>query len=224
MTFDEKLAQALDKSAKARAKQMLTVKKKHRFSLAYRLWEHKTLRNLRHNRIDMRWTLRKARYVVAAMIAAFFLAIGGTAYAAVVIIGRYGFVDKVDYSKMLVENHPSDKTTFEEYYGLPSEDGWELENYDTSGSFTVLNYKRGDQSVDFLQRLIDEETITNINTEKTNVEMVSIYTENDGFVLDFDDGVALFWIYDGYVLEIVGNLNKTETINLAYSTKILNLE
>lgn len=62
----------------------------------------------------------------------------------------------------------------------------------------------------------------NINTEIADIEPISLYTENDGFILDYgNNGCLLYWIYDGYLLHISGNLNKNETINLAYSTKII---
>lgn len=224
MTFDEKLAQALRNTEKERVEKMFAVEKKHRFSPAYRLWKYKTLRDLRKKRLDNRWTLRRARHIVAAAVAASTLLIGATAYAAAVAIGRYGFVDKRDYSKLLIEAYPSDKTYFEEYYGLPEEDGWETEDCSVLTEAVILNYKRGEKNIYFVQKLINEEAVTNINTEKAQVEMLSLYSENDGFVLDFGSGVALFWVYDGYLLEIVGNLNKSEATNLAYSTKIIDLE
>ena len=128
MTVEEKLAQAFKETFDERTERVMKIEKKHRFSFAYRLWERKMLRNLRHGRCDKSWTLKKARRTVAAITIAFSLLIGGTAYAAVALIGRYGFVDKVDYSKVLIETHHSDKTTLEEYYGLTEEDGWELIN------------------------------------------------------------------------------------------------
>ncbi len=225
MEFDEKLAQALGETFDERMARRMKVTKKHSFSLSYRLWEYKTLKNLRRNRFDNHWTLRKARCAVAAMVCALTLLIGITAYAAIVIMGRYNFVDKSDYSKMLIEAHPTDKTTFEEYYGLPEEDGWEMEDYDILHRFTAVNYRRGDKEVTFCQSLIEEGNMGNINTEKADVEMLSLYSENDGFVLEFrDDWSSIFWIYNGYLLEITGNINKKEAVNLAHSTKIIDLQ
>lgn len=224
MTFDEMLKQAFDETAEEHAKQMLTVEKKHRFSLAYRLWERKMLRDLRRNRYDRHWTLRKARYVVTMIIAVSSLLLGVTSYAAVAAIGRYSFDTKPDYSKLFIENHPSDKTTLEEYYGLPEEDGWVLVNYDILFNSTMLKYECGDKMVSFSQEIILESNMGNINTEKADIEPLSLYMENDGFILDFgDNGCLLYWTYDGYLLHISSNLNKNETINLAYSTKIVDL-
>ncbi len=222
MTVEEKLAQAFKETFDERTERIMKIEKKHRFSLAYRLWERKMLHDIRRGRCNGRWTLKKARYAVAALIAVFSLLIGGTAYAAVIIIGRYGFENKVDYSKMLIETHPSDKTTFEEYYGLPEEDDWKCTDSYAGTAFTTLNYERGDIKISFVQRIIHEGNMGQINTEKADIEMLSLYSENDGFVLEFrDDWSSMYWIHDGYLLEIDGNLNKTEMMNLAYSTKII---
>lgn len=220
MTFDEKLAIALSETAAERSAQMNVIKK-HRFSFSYRLWKYKTLSNLRRNRRSEHWTLKKARLIVVAVTVAISLLIGGTAYAAVVMVGRYGFENKIDYSKMLIETHPSDKTAIEEYYGLPEEDGWELVNYDFSPHSIMANYRRGEKTVAVSQYTIDDGNMGNINTENADIEMVSLYTENDGFVLEYhEDWTGIFWIYDGYMFEIDGNLDKSEAKNLALSTKI----
>lgn len=224
MTFDEIMKQALGETIDDRLEQMQTVTPKPKFSFSYRLWERKTLRDLQRDRHNEHWTLKRAKYIVVAMTVLLSLLIGGTAYAAVVLIGRFGFEDKVDYSKMLIETHPSDKTVIEEYYGLPEDDGWKLTDYDISESWSTLVYQRGGTKVSFDQMIIHEGNMGHINTEKADVEMLSLYSENDGFVLEIrEDWSGIFWIYDGYLLEITGNINKNEAIDLAYSTKIVDL-
>lgn len=223
MTFDEKLAQALGSTAKARAEQMLIVTKKHRFSLAYRLWEYKTLRNLRKDRYDKRWTLRRARYVILAAIIASSLLLGVTAYAVGITIGRYSFDTKPDYSKLFIESISSDKTSIEKYYGLPEEDGWRIVEYFVNDTETLINYKRNEKTIYFGQRVITG-YIGNVNTEKEDVEPMSLYEKNDGFFIDFGEGeCSLYWIYDGYLFDLGGNITKDEALNLAYSTKIVEL-
>lgn len=221
MTFNDLLRQALAETAEERAVQMLKVEKKHRFSLAYKLWEHKTLCDLRRGKRNTRWTLKRAKAVVAAGFAACFLLVGGTAFAAI-SMGRYGFVDKRDYSKLLVERYPSDKTSFEEYYGLPEEDGWVLRNCDSTYAVTLLHYTRCEKSINFSQSLIYDGNMGNINTENADVEMLSLYAENDGFILVFrDNWCSIHWIYDGYLLNLDGNITKSKAINLALSTKVV---
>lgn len=40
-------------------------------------------------------------------------------------------------------------------------------------------------------------------------------------MLNFENDSVIFWIYDGYLMEIAGNLAKKDMLNLAYSTKII---
>ena len=224
MTVEEKLAQAFKETFDERTERVMKIEKKHRFSLAYRLWERKTLRDLRSGRRNGRWTLKKARYAVSAMIAAFSLLIGGTAYAAVVLIGRYGFEDKIDYSKVLIETHPSDKTIIEEYYGLPEEDGWELVERNAVYFSSMSNYRRGDIKITFMQETIHSGTTGNISTDRAEIEWLSLYEENDGFIMEFgEENSLIYWIYDGYLFKMYGNIAKNKMIKLVYSTKIVNL-
>lgn len=221
MNIDEIIAAALEEEFEERVEQYCADTKKHRFSLAYRLWEYKTLRDLRKDRHNNRWTLRKARHVVAAAIIAASLLIGTTVYAAVAM-GRYYFDTKPDHSRLFIENLSSDKISFEEYYGLPEEDGWEIIDRYIDNTELLMNYRNGEKKVTFGQRIITEGTIGNINTEKTDPEPVSLYEENDGFILVFhEDWCALYWIYDGYLFDLGGNITKIEAMNLAYSTKII---
>lgn len=224
MNIDEMIAKALEEEFEERVEQYSADTKKHRFSLAYRLWEYKTLKNLRNDRYDKRWTLSRARYVAAATIIAASLLVGATAYAAVAAIGRYSFDTKPDYSKMFIENHPSDKTTLEEYYGLPEEDGWEITNFGELSNVILISYKRGGQIVSFEQSLIYEGNMGNLNTENAVIEPMSLYENDDGFLIELSNNeCGILWIYNGYLFSINGNLDKKEIIDLAYSTKIINL-
>ena len=222
MNIDEIIAKALEEEFEERVEQCCADTKKHRFSLAYRLWEYKTIRDLRKNQHNNLWTLRKARHVVTAIIIVTSMLIGTTVYAAAVI-GRYYFNTNPDHSRLFIENLSSDKTSFEEYYGLPEEDGWEIIDRYIDDTELLVNYRNGEKKVTFGQRIITEGTIGNINTEKTSPESVSLYEENDGFILVFhEDWCALYWIYGGYLFDLNGNITKTEAITLAFSTKIIN--
>lgn len=226
MKFEDKLAQAFKETLDERTEKLMKVEKKHLFSLAYRLWERKMLRDLRRNRVDKRWSLKRARYAAAAMITAFALLIGGSAYAAIIISSRFAFEDTVDYTRLLVEKHPSDKTTFEEYYGLPQEDDWEITYADLEHFNTQLRlkYKRGDSMVIFLQKLVHEGNMEQFYDKNADVEILSLYSDTDGFLIKPEKGDAsICWVYDGYFFRIVGDFDKEEAINLAYSTKIIEI-
>ncbi len=222
MTFDEILKQALSETVDERVEKMLNVEPKPKFSLSYRLWERRTLKCLSRNQYDSRWTLHKARRVVTALAIAAAIALVMTGCAVVnLMIGRFSFDNKTDYSKLFIENLSSDKTRIEEYYGLPKEDGWVITNYGDLEDRILISYKRGEEIVSFQQSVIDG-NMGIVNTENAVVEPMSLYKENDGFFIKFKRGdCGLWWIYDGYLFSTVGNLNKDELINLAYSTKIV---
>ena len=125
---------------------------------------------------------------------------------------------------MLIETHHSDKTTFEEYYGLPEEDGRELIDYCITPLFTSLNYRCGTENIAFSQQIIYEGNMGNISTDKAEVEPLSLYEENAGFIMNFgNNGTLIYWVYDGYLLLFAGNINKNTAIKLVYSTKIVEL-
>lgn len=223
MTIDEMVRIALAETYEKREEQILTVPKKHRFSLGYRLWEYRTLKSLEKNRFDSRWTLKKARYAVASLSVAVSLMLATSVYAVGAFVGRYAFEDKTEYSKLFIENITSDKTVIEEYYGLPEEDGWEMVDCYKSDIQTVICYEQGDKKVTFQQRIING-YIANVNTENALIEPMSLYKNDDGFFIQFQKttDIGLYWIYDGYLFTLLGNITKEEAVNLAYSIKIAN--
>ncbi len=221
MTFNRKLAQALRNTSKARKEKMIGVSKKHKFSLAYKLWEYKTLKNLKKNQYNKRWTLRRARYAAAVIIAAASLLLGTTVYAVGIMIGRYSFDTKPNYSELFIENLYSDKKSIEECYGLPEENGWRIVYSYSDETQTLINYECGDKKITFSQRVIHG-NMSSVNTENSVVEPISIYVENDGFFIDHGEGIcSLYWIYDGYLFDIGGNMSKNDALNLVCSTKIV---
>lgn len=224
MTFDEKLTQALKESFEERVEQSLNSTSKHRFSLSYRLWERKMLHDLRRNRLDSRWTLHKARRVVTVLVVAAVVVLSLTGCAVVSLaIGRFSFDDKTDYSKLFIENLSSDKTRIEEYYGLPEEDGWIITNYGDLEKRILITYRCNEEIISFEQAIIKEGNMGNVNTENAVVEPMSIYEENDGFFIshNHNNSCTLYWTYDGYFFEIMGDLSKDKLVNLAHFTKII---
>lgn len=223
MTFNEKLKQALAENHNERISRSRVIEEKHRFSLSYRIWELKMLHDLRRRRLDNRWTLHKARRVVIIIAITAAITLSLTACAVVnLAIGRFFFDDKRDHSKLFIDNFLSDKIAIEEYYGLPEEEGLVITNYGELTNYIVTKYTRGDKNVIFTQEIIRED-MGNVNTENAIVELMSIYEENDGFFIENQRGdFILWWIYDGYLFSISGNLDKKELVHLAYSTKIQN--
>ena len=220
MKFEEKLAQAFKETCDERAERLMKIEKKHRFSLSYKLWEWKMLRDLRRNRVDKRWTLRRARYAVTAMFAAFALLIGGTTYGAAKS-RVFRFEEGKKQTNLFLERYSTDKTSFEEIYWLPPEDGWTFANIQTTIARTAIrfHFRRGDTLVIFWQNLIEDYRLGHIYNEYPDIEPVSVNSENDGFVTDYrGDGTTLGWVYDGYYFEMVcKNMSGDELIELAHT-------
>ncbi len=225
MNFEEMLKQALSETADERVEKMLTVTKKHRFSLSYRLWEYRTLKQLRKNRHDNGWTLTKARHIVTAFFVAAAIVLTLTACAVIgTTMGRFTFDRRQDFSLVFTDKLPSDKAriNIEELYGLPEEDGWKITNYYITPVMGTLEYECGDKRVRFSQRVIHE--MEAVDTRNADIEVISIYEENDGFAVKFEDGrCELLWTYDGYLFDILGRMDKNEAINTALSTKKIDL-
>ena len=221
MTFNEKLKQALAENHNERISRSAACEKPHKFSLAYKLWERKMLRDIRRNLPDNRWTLHKARHVVTAIAIAAAIVLSLTGCAVVSLVtSRFSFNYSRYHSRLFVENISSDKTRIEEYYGLPEEDGWIIGDFYADNFIVKISYTRGDESVKYIQQVIHGDMGV-VNAENPLIEPMSIYEENDGFFIDFQTGrCGLWWIYDGYFFIALGNLNKNEMIDLARSTKI----
>lgn len=219
MNFNEKLKQALAENHDRR----MNAEKEHKFSLVYRIWERRALKNLRNGRPVPTWSLRKIRRVVNAAFCAAAVTFVLTAGAIVgTTIGRFSLNDKRDYSELFMSSLSSDKTCFEEYYGLPEEDGWVIVSQDSNDITIFANYEKDDKKISFRQMIITE-NMGNVNTENAVVEPMSLYEENDGFFIALQGGSdsVLYWTYNGYLLNISGNLNKEGLLNLAHSTKII---
>lgn len=222
MTFDEISKQALSETVDERVEQMLSVTPKPGFSISYRLWERKALKNLCRNSYDSRWTLHRARRIVTTFIVAGAIVLTLTAGAVVGLsIGRFSFDDKREYSELFMSGLSSDKSCIEEYYGLPEEDGWITDYFYSDEYGTSIVYTRQNEIVSFSQNLI-RGNMGNINTENAIIEPISIYEENDGFFIEYQSGEnGLYWTYDGYLFNLIGNIDRNKMMNLAYSTKII---
>lgn len=223
MNFKEKLSKALEDSAEERMEEMCEVENKHRFSLAYRLWERRTLDRLSGS-VQQKVSLRRLRYMLAATIAASLVLIGATVSAVVFANSRYSLEDHSEYSKLFIEKMHSDKGVIEEYYGLPEEEGCQIKEAYIDEHSTMIVYEYNEKTVAFGQFVISDGYMGNVNTENTEVELISLYEENDGLLIVDREGVYFAWIYDGYFFDIAGNITKNEAINLALFVKNVDYE
>lgn len=183
MNFNEKLSKALEDSAEERMEEMCEVEKKHRFSLAYRLWERRTLDRLSGG-VQQKVSLRRLRYMLTVTIAASLVLIGATVSAVVVANTRYSFEDHSEYSKLFIEKLHSDKEVIEEYYALPEEDGWQIKEAYVNELSTMICYKQNEKNVAFSQFIILDNYWGNVSTEKAVVEQMTLYEEDDAIYID----------------------------------------
>ena len=217
MTFDEKLALALRETGGARYEQY-SVGRKHHFSLAYRLWRGRTIRSYgAEAAYSGRLTLRQMRHALLAIMLAGMALLGAAAYAVGSAIW-YQLSHREDHSRMSVFCTSSDKEIIEEYYGLPEEDGWKIDYCYANDTLAITVYKRGEEKV-FLSQIVVNKRTWNINTEEVPAERISIFTEDDGLFLKYDDEYTLIWFNDGCIFEMVGKFTKNEAVDMAKSMK-----
>ena len=236
MTFDEKLSQALEESFDERMEQRLAVTKKHRFSLAYKLWEHKTLNSLKKNRYNSKLTLKRTRLIVFAVIAVAALLVGTTSCLTVFTsIRRFNFkLSTNDYRLLRLETIPSDKTSFEEFYVLSEGNGCQLlddltesigKQIEHSSGYFGLNYEFNGNYLKYTQETPHMGFRNYYIALEDKLMPISLYEMNDGFFVERCENSffknTLCWIYDGYYFEIIGDFTKEEAVNLALSTKIV---
>lgn len=223
MSFEEKLAQALENTAQERAKQICTNQKNHRFSISYKLWKRKALKNLENNQSSCNRSLCKTRHILITAAILISLLLGATVYAVIASIGRYSFDAETEYSKLFIEKMTSDKEFIETYYGLPEENGWMCTDFSANKTLVLIGYECGEKKISFSQAVISEDSTIHISAENAAIEPLSLYEKDDGFYIDHGNGeCSVFWIYDGYLFELGGNIAKEEAINLVHSTKIIN--
>lgn len=215
------IAKALEEEFEERVEQYSDCTKKHRFSLSYRIWERKMLYDLKRNKTSKNCMPKKIKAALCLFVAAAVLLAGGTVFASL-NFGRYAFDTKPEYSKLFIEHSSSDKTSIEEYYGLPEESGWVVYEHTYDDTVSFVYYKKGEDMVSVAQHAILTRNMGNINTENAVVEPISLYEGNDGFIIKFNNNTcAIYWIYDGYLLSIHGNYDQAETLKLAKMIKIV---
>ena len=222
MTFDEKIKQAIAEDHEEYFGESYGISEKHRFSISYKLCQAKKFINYGKN-ISARdpKAVRRLKYVLVAVAVA--VVLGTTAFAAT-SIGRFSFSKHSNYSQLFMENISSDKKIIEEYYGLPETEGWVITEYYADEESSLILYDRGDTHIDVGQEIIDR-GVHHINTEYADPEPLSLYEPNDGIYVDQGGGeTSIYWIYDGYLFYLGGNIDKDEAVNLAYSLKIIDLE
>lgn len=220
MKFEDMAAEEMMNTLDERLSHYSANLSKHHFSLAYRIRRYQTIKAASQgSKVSHRFTVKRVRYVLLSIILAAFLLTG---FTVLFTIGRFTFFDYSDHSAIFLSRSPDDKAKIDNIYGLPEEDGWKLTDSFSDETWSTRDYIRGKTKIAFMQSINNFGTMGNISTDRAKIEMLSLYSKNDGFMLDFgNDDSLIYWIYDGYLFSISGNVDKNEAIKLAHSTKII---
>ena len=216
MKLDDLIADGMMNSLDERLAQYTTNLKKHHFSAAYKIRRYQNIRAAsRGAKITNRFTVRRIRYALLALILAVFLLTGFTIWYT---IGRFTFNIHSDHSVTYISRTLEDKEKIESIYGLPSDTGFSLTERQSNDEDVVSIYQSGDKLVTLCQMANDD--VLNLNTEYSSPEEVKINECNGIFISENDGNCGVVWIMDGYLFMLNGEIDKNSLIELAETTKL----
>lgn len=232
MTFDEKLAIALEETSNEQLERYSSGKTP-RFSLSYKIWRERVISQATDPWRSGKSTVRRVRLMVLAVILASCALTGITAYGLGLSMGRY----RIDYdsrwrSALHIDRAETDRTVIEQYYGLAETDEIRLANYTRLDNASLLLYPYDDFYIELHQYPIKNGEGFQVPTRGVaDIIPVSIFAEEDGFYTlfsgeqnDFKEYTAIFWNYDGYLFLLAGTMNKDYAIKLAKTLKPIYFE
>ena len=216
MKLDDLIADGMMNSLDERLAQYTTNLKKHHFSAAYKIRRYQNIRAAsRGAKITNRFTVRRIRYALLALILAVFLLTGFTIWYT---IGRFTFNIHSDHSVTYISRTLEDKEKIESIYGLPSDTGFSLTERQSNDEDVVSIYQSGDKLVTLCQMANDD--VLNLNTEYSSPEEVKINDCNGIFISENDGNCGVVWIMDGYLFMLNGKIDKNWVLELAETTKL----
>ena len=216
MKLDDLIADGMMNSLDERLAQYTTNLKKHHFSAAYKIRRYQNIRAAsRGAKITNRFTVRRIRYALLALILAVFLLTGFTIWYT---IGRFTFNIHSDHSVTYISRTLEDKEKIESIYGLPSDTGFSLTERQSNDEDVVSIYQSGDKLVTLCQMANDD--VLNLNTKFSSPEEVKINDCNGIFISENDGNCGVVWIMDGYLFMLNGKIDKNSLIELAETTKL----
>ena len=126
MTFDEKLAIALDESANEQLERYSSGKSPN-FSLSYKIWRVRVIKQAAGSSRSGRCTVKRVRLMILAIILASCAVTGITAYGLGISMGRY----RIEFaprwrSTLRVDSADTDRTVIEQYYGMSKQTAYSL--------------------------------------------------------------------------------------------------
>lgn len=212
MTFDDLVAQGIRDTLKEKCAEYLPDRKKHHFSIAYKIRRRSIIRS-RRKRAPL--SIRRIKYILIAVILALFALTGFSLWRQ---FGPFSFNIFKDHSKVYFSGE-NGKTEIKEIYGLPEE--YELLSFSQSKIDALSEYLVNGEVITLNQYLIT--SVNKTNTENNNAEFVLI-NGNEGIYIKemFDDESYISWCMDGYRFYLLGKIDKNEAMHLAESLKIRN--
>lgn len=216
MELDNMIADGIENTLDERLLQYTADLKKHHFSASYKIRRHQTIRALSQNRkISGKFSVRRMRYVLLAVILAAFLLTGFSVWYSV---GRFTFNVHSDHSVTYLSRTSDDKTKIESKYGLPYETGFSLTERQSDDVDVISIYQSGEKKVTLWQTIIGD--VHNFNTEYGTPEEVNINGCNGVFISENNEECAVVWTMDGYLFTLNGNIDKMSLLNLAKATNV----
>ena len=213
MTFDDMIVQGIRGTLEERCDGYRLEGKNHIFSIAYKIRRRSIIRS---SRSKTRFTIRKIKYILIAVILALFALTGFSLWR---YFGGFYFNVFDDHSTVFFKGEHF-KTKIEEVYGLPEE--YELlsitiDKYNILSQYTVYG-----EIITLDQGL--SSLVEGVNTENRKVEYLTI-NGNDGYLIHiYEDEVHLAWVNDGYLFALSGKIDKNTAVFLAESLKIRNFD
>ena len=216
MKLDDLIADEIENTLDERLAQYTADLKKHHFSAAYKIRRYQTIRtSSKAQKISGKFSVRRIRYVLLAVILAAFLLTGFSIWYSV---GGFTFNAQRDHSVTYISRTPGDKTKIESVYGLPYETGFSLTERQSDDEDVISVYQSGDTKVTLWQSVNDD--VHNFNTEYGTPEEVNINGCNGVFIPENNGECAVVWTMDGYLFTLNGNIDKMSLLNLAKATNV----
>ena len=216
MKLDDLIYDGIENTLDERLSQYTADLKKHHFSVPYRIRRSQTIRAVSQgHKVPRKFSVRRMRYVLLAVILAVFLLTGFSVWYSV---GGFTFNVHSDHSVTYLSRTSDEKTKIESKYRLPYETGFSLTERQSDDADVISIYQSGEKKVTLWQTIIGD--VHNFNTEYGTPEEVNINGCNGAFILENNGECGVVWTMDGYLFTLNGNIDKMSLLNLAKATNL----
>ena len=214
MKLDDLISDGIENTLDERLSQYTADLKKHHFSAASKIRRHQTIRALsKAQKISGKFSVRRIRFVLLAIILAAFLLVGFSIWYSV---GGFTFNVHRNHSVTYISRTSGDKTKIESVYGLPYQTGFSLTERQSDDVDVISIYQSGEKKVTLWQTIIGD--VHNFNTEYGTPEEVNINGCNGVLIPENNGECGVVWTMDGYLFTLNGNIDKMSLLSLAKAT------